>query len=411
MRTRDRRRAVALLLFVPTAVWVAIMVVRIGMADALAPSDPAAALGWWAAHHNAQSTLARQALDDTAAREHAERAARSILGQRPLDGDAYAVLAEAHEQDGDAATAAKLYAIGSQHAPRDRRMHAWLADHYAAQGDYALMLGQIDELMRMMVRGHGVFFPAIGALVVDAKARAILVRFLGARPPPWREEFLRWYAAQPNAPDAVAALFAPLRSADAPLTEAERSVWIDRLARDGNAGQAYALWVEGLPAERRVRIGNVYDGGFEFPADAGGFGWRFSRAAGASIRQEAVPGAADTQALLVEFYDQRVPFEHVQQLLALPAGRYQFSGTVQLDDLRNERGLIWQLRCSGGSDLAATAPVSGSSPWRAFSVDFEIPAAACASQILKLKLDARIKAEQMIGGRVWFDDLRIVRRD
>ena len=104
-----------------------------------------------------------------------------------------------------------------------------------------------------------------------------------------------------------------------------------------------------------------------------------------------------------------MPFEHVQQQLALPAGRYTLSGRVRVDNLRNERGLRWRLSCANNAELATTAAFSGTSDWHEFGLELDVPKLDCATQTLQLRLDARIRPEQLIGGRIWFDDLRIVR--
>jgi len=82
-----------------------------------------------------------------------------------------------------------------------------------------------------------------------------------------------------------------------------------------------------------------------------------------------------------------------------------------MDDLRNDRGLVWSLSCSPGKQqLADSERFNGRRSWTPFAVDFEIPREGCGSQLLRLRLDARVPAEQWVGGRAWFDDLRIARR-
>ena len=51
----------------------------------------------------------------------------------------------------------------------------------------------------------------------------------------------------------------------------------------------------------------------------------------------------------------------------------------------------------------------GSGPWRDFEASFQVPATDCGAQWLVLRLPARIPAEQRIGGRAWFDTLKISR--
>jgi hypothetical protein len=100
----------------------------------------------------------------------------------------------------------------------------------------------------------------------------------------------------------------------------------------------------------------------------------------------------------------------VQQTLALPPGTYRLLGRVRLDDLSNDRGLKWSVQCSSRNRLIGeTQKFSGRSEWIDFSTTFEVPTEVCPSQVLRLRLDARVPAEQWIGGRAWFDKLRILR--
>ncbi|MGH8051434.1 MAG: hypothetical protein ACREPB_12310, partial [Arenimonas sp.] len=67
------------------------------------------------------------------------------------------------------------------------------------------------------------------------------------------------------------------------------------------------------------------------------------------------------------------------------------------------------VQCMGSElSLANSEPWKGNAAqWRAFSVDFEVPANQCLAQRLQLKLPARVPSEQNIGGSVWFDAMRI----
>jgi hypothetical protein len=338
-------------------------------------------------------------------------AVREALKSRPLDGASYRRLAELEAKDADPTLVAALYDIAARRAPRDRPSHAWLADHHALRGETSRALFHVDQLMRLTpARAHDLF-PALGTLLATPDSRAALVDFLAQAQHPWRPAFLRWIAGQPAVSPLLGSVFDPLRTAAAPLSDEERGYWLDRLMRDGRSAEAYYLWIDALPPERRASIGNLYDGGFENEASLlGRFDWELSAVPGATITRAQTNGTQGRHSLSIEFHDRRVPFDHVRQRLAIPAGDYLLDGRVRIDDLRNERGLRWELRC-GEALLAASEPFSGSSAWRSFDVPFTVPAQPCAGLMLRLRLDARIRPEQMIGGRLWFDDLRIRRRD
>jgi hypothetical protein len=196
------------------------------------------------------------------------------------------------------------------------------------------------------------------------------------------------------------------------LSEAELSAWLDRLGRDSHWGEAYLTWVAALPPAQQSELGNVFNGGFEHEPSNSGFDWRFEPVAGAYMERLATAGAGGELALRVSFDDRRVPFRHVRQLLALPPGRYRLSGRTRAEGLRSERGLVWSVLCADSNKAVASGPpVTGHTPWRPFSLAFELPAGSCGGQWLELGVPARIAAEQRIGGRAWFDDLRIVREN
>jgi len=403
---RIRRATLGLMWMAPALAlgWAAL---HLGMADWLAERDPQAALRRWPHHAGAQLQIATQASEPE--RDHAEarRLASDVLARTPLAGVAQRVLARVAEVSGDEATALTHYRIAARRAPRDRPPHAWLANHAAARGDFITALAHTDQLLRIAPGLLQETLPTLASFAAVPDARVALLRLLGETSPQWRAPFLYWLSQQPDALPMMTALLSPLRAAPQPLTGYERSLWINRLLGESRVAEAQFLWIESLPPERSKSIGNIVDGGFELPPDGDGFGWHFDPVAGATIHQEPGAGMHGAQALVIDFHDRRVAFAHVRQRLALPPGHYALRGRVRLDGLRNERGLLWQVQCDDGRLLGATERFHGSSQWRDFHVNFERPAEACNGQQLRLRLDARIAPEQMIGGRVWFDDLRI----
>jgi tetratricopeptide (TPR) repeat protein len=310
------------------------------------------------------------------------------------------------EQQGDIDTATRLYRIAAMRSPRDLGTHAWLAAQALKSGDFGEALLHFDRMLRVQPEISAKLNKVMIPLAMERRAQAPLVELLAAGPT-WRQDFTLPLIRE--APDRVALfkLMQELGSKGNGLEAPEHAAWLDRLAFDREWSQAYLIWAGALTAEQSREIGNVYNGRFEAEPSGIGFDWRFGRIAGARIFQSQTAGARG-QALGVAFEDQRVPFEHVRQLLALPAGKYRFSGRARLDDLRTERGLIWTLQCAdGGAPIMETQPFRGTRGWDEFSVDFEVPEAGCPGQWLVLRLPARIPAEQRIGGTAWFDDLKI----
>jgi tetratricopeptide (TPR) repeat protein len=393
------------------AVLAALQIARIGRADMLADHDPDAALASWSVQTEAQARKVQALVAEDGGRASAAALAKTMLSTKPLSGAAYGALARVSAEAGDLERARRLFEIAARRSPRERLLHAWLADDRVGSGDFAGALDHLDQIMRLSPRTAHSLFPTLGSISQQEDGRRAVAQWLGSRAPKWRSRFLGWWASQSQHDLIVDELFDPLRRADVPLTSEERSIWIARLVRLGRIGRAYYIWIDGLGGRHREMLGNVFDGGFELPPEDGGFGWRIGKVPGASIRRQGGAGVDGKLALMIEFQNRRVAFQHVQQMLALPAGPYQLSGRYRLDDLRTDRGLVWQVTClPKGNAIAESQPFLGRKVWESFDVSFSVPPESCPAQMLVLRSSARVAAERWIGGRAWFDSLRLVRK-
>lgn len=388
--------------------WIAWRVLSLGQADALADRNPDAALAW---RGNQGDALLNQAESRLAAKDlaGADTSAREALLADPMDGVAYRLLADVARARGQPAEALQRYELAAQRAPRDLPSHGWLAAHYLQAGDYARLLAHIDALLRVEPELSRQIYPDLVRIAAMPPAQPSLLHVL-QRQPPWRSGFVTLLAQ--TVPDArsIAPLMEQLRHGTHSLADNELAAWLDRLIRDRQWGAAYLTWVAQLPREKQHAIGNVFNGGFDWEPSNSGFGWRFDRVAGAHVDRAETPGAGNTYALRIAFDNQRVPFSHVRQMLALTPGHYRLDGRARLDSLDTELGLVWQLTCAESNrQLASTSPFLGNSPWHPFSIEFTVPDDGCGGQWLRLVLPARIPAEQRIGGVAWFDDLKISR--
>ena len=385
-------------------------VLRITVADAVVAGSPAAALTWWPWHADARLRVAKAGMVSLKRPQTLERVAREMLLTSPLAGGGYAALAVVAEQQGDGERAEALYRIASVRSPRDRVSHAWLANRAGTRREFALAVHHIDQMLRLSPETLPILARTLESIAANPEGREELVTLLGSHAPHWRTGFLNHLATSGEDAGVVLAVYNGLKVARVPVTPAETLSVLQRLMRQGFVAQAYVMWVSSLPKSHRQSVGNVFDGGFELPFDAGVFGWRIGRVPGAFIRAEAVAGMVGDRALVIDFQHRHVPFGHVQQSLALPAGSYKLSGRVRIADLVTERGLRWTVSCvDGGGVIAETAPFSGRKPWREFVVEFTVLPEKCRSQELALTLAARIKREQWIGGKIWFDGLNIRR--
>lgn len=374
-------------------------------ADYLASIQPELALQVNPQHVGARIQLAIQALqrDDHQA---AETAALPLLALRPLENQPYRILAAAYEATGRDAMAVAAHQAAISLSPRSAPSRLWLASRDLQRGRFEAALTHLDWALRVQPDTRGVVFPRLSAGLAHAEFREPLVAVLKTNPS-WRAGFLGQLAQQGASLDA--ALEVVLELADSTgLSDPEKQVWLARLERE----QRWEAYQRLDPSRARVDEAAepvlLVDGEFENAATGMGSGWRLTRIAGATVTLSGNSGRpSGGRALTIEFSRQRVPFDHVRQLLRLPAGKYRVVGQARLDDLQARRGLRWLVACERSSKLLGASPhFLGSQLWEEWAFDVQVPE-DCETQWLALRLDARGPSESMISGIARFDALAI----
>lgn len=390
-------------------IFIAWRIFSLAAAEHWAISAPQRALSWRPAHPDALLHAAEGKFKQSAW-EQARALARHAVAANPLDGRGYRMLGLDAARRGDDAQAIALLEIASTRTPRDRPTHVKLVEYYLKRQQIARIWKHLDLMLKAEPDLAVLLHPPM-LMLADIPATVDSVLQVLATGPHWRTAFLRQLALDGGDLQSLSKVFEGLKTAAAALTQVEHGYWLERLIREQQWDLAYASWVGFLPEDRRAVVGNVYDGGFEFTPAGGGFDWYLIPAAGARIDQLHTAGGEGGRSLRVAFENRRVAFRHIRQVLVLPAGDYRLQGRVKLDGLRSERGLAWVIRCAqnGQRPLAITPAFQGSGPWRPFVTDFTVSADRCRAQSLSLESQARIPAEQWIGGVVWFDALSIRR--
>lgn len=382
--------------------WVGWTILQSTRADALASTDPSAALRIDPDHPQALLRLARQQLE---AKDYAgaTETARHVLRVEPGQGDAFAILALAAVGRGDA-NAADLIRIAVQRAPRtlDVRTQAMVAALKA--GDLKGGMRQLDAMLRLSPRRGTILFPAMAQQTADPAFAKVLVDALASNPP-WRRAFLASLAGKNAPPEAMDRVFAGLQKRGS-LTEGEVRGWLDQNLREGRWGEAYALWI-GTLDPKPSQLPTVYNGGFEQPLTNMGFDWHTPRASGVFTNQEAIAGASGAQAAHFHFIGRPAAGGGLRQPLLLARGEYRLSMRARAEFLHSERGLQWMVRCDGGKIIAELGPLDGSFEWQHQAVTFEVPAIGCPGQWLELNNPAVQGSAQVVSGDLWIDDIAI----
>lgn len=376
-------------------------------AERYAETEPERALRWRPDHPQARLALARRQLaqgDAAAARANARR----LLAHEPLQGAAFALLAEAADRQGRREEAFRLYRIAERRAPSDLPTRVWLTRRYLEQGDVNNALAQIDRILRMSPQHARGLYPVLMKLAQEPEFAHALASAL-RQDPPWRSGFLAaLHDRRTGDPLAAGHVMQSLQDQGG-LAPGDYASWLDSLIAQGRWGEAYARWAGRVP-KPDGRLPLVYNGDFSLPPSDEGFDWRLRRIPGVLLQFEPATEAAGQMAYL-RFLDRSVPAAGLEHPLLLRPGAYRLSLKMRARSLRSQMGLQWVLVCSeSGKTVARTESVDGSIDWRVFEVDVEIPAAGCPSQWLRLVNPVPAGAAQRVVGELWVDDVTIAPR-
>jgi tetratricopeptide (TPR) repeat protein len=398
--------AILVIVFIPLVLLAAFI-----MADTaghnLATSEPHLALRiapWQpiAANQLAQKEMASAAGELDASEDLARRA----LVSDPLDSHALSLLGAAAERRGDLARAETLMSRAAARTWRNPGPHFWLFAQAIRRGKFEEALAQADGVLRVASDNSATIFPILTLLAVDPDGMAALEETLAANPP-WRSSFLRQAVTKGASDLFMTRLYQSLIKSNQPPTTVEIRPYVDRLIQLGRFNEAYENW-RAMSSQTRTPPQFPYNGDFAAPLDGLPFNWVFDLVSGAEIDiTEVLEG--DSRALRIQFPGARATLGRVGQLLMLAPGEYRLEFLVKAEDLRTERGLVWQVSCAESrSVLAETVPITGTTPWTELKVTFSVPSSDCNAQWLKVVLPARSASESKIEGDVWFQRIRVL---
>jgi tetratricopeptide (TPR) repeat protein len=437
-------------------------ILTLGVSDAFVDSDPTDALAWRANDPEALAQAATEAFQNQRFPDAKALALRSISNY-PLDGRGYRVLADVEQFFHHEKSARELFVIANRLSPRDFEARSALADYDLKSGNVPSALRHLDILLRVEPRIIPDLLPKLGFLAADSKIRDELARTLQGRPP-WRQYFLAVLADSGKDPAVIDAVFAARGSNDpipamppslqnetdnkmSGLTEAD--LLIKRQITDRRGEAAYATGIGTLSSAELSRLGNVYDGGFDFPPKPGKaewlhlehrqFGWQIPvEGTGFDVTVAPRSDFSNDNVLRILFNGLPLDYHPVRQLLVLPSGNFRLTGYGQSGAMNTEDGVRWQVICIGDhqdledvSSNVTTPPAPGATtvatlldtpkvigksrtfggdiPWGRFTIAFAVPPTDCAAQWLQLDVGASIFKGEPLEGGVLFDSLSVER--
>lgn len=336
------------------------------------------------------TALAADTLITTGEYRAASKLARQALSAFPADALATRVLGEAQNalQPGSGTAMLQLASLTGW---RDRPTQSWVIERALTGGDYRTGTMRAEALARLR-SNPSTTYAFMRILTLQPEARDLLVESL-ARQPAWRTSFLM--NDDPKTPEqlsGMALMLTALAQTSAPPTLPEARPIIDAMAREDRHLEAYDLYR--VVAPDRIATGRnlVIDGTFErqadeyFPGSANTiFDWRVFEAGESFAQVETVLDDRDNTALFVggaHGENGRL----AEKIVTLPAGRYNLSYRVRIEDGEGIDGLRWIVRCAdaNGARLAAE-PLGGveEEQWRTRTFAFEVPS-DCSAQVLEI---------------------------
>ena len=361
----------------------------------------------WNRHH--PLALYRRALtlraDDP---EAAVGLLRRAFAENPADVRPLVALAGLAQAQGDQHRAEALLATAVQLAPADPWVHEQVAAYWIIRQDVEPAMRHWSIALEIDPQAKQRLFPLLMRLAEDPRTRFAFKR-VAQSPPTWWDPFFAQIAANAKDLETVRVLHTMRRQSEqAPATDTERKVFVERMIKSGQIAEAYVDWVSGLDREQRQNLGLLFDGGFELEPSQWGFGWHMHSEPRALVDRGSTFGVDGSQALRLIFKDHQGPFGGVSQLLFLDPGRYRLSGRVATDSLDSAGGIQWRVQClqPERKELSASERFLGANEWRDFSFELEVPE-SCILQELRLVSAGKNKFEQRITGGAWFDRMMI----
>lgn len=345
---------------------------------------------------------------------------REQIARDPTNARPYRKLAQVLDQEGKQSEAAAAIEQALRLDPTDPAV-------LQNAGEFYLRTGNVDRALPIFRRAVELYsslgddvWPVFAAELESGRGTEFMQR-AARENPAWWPRFFSEYCNKAENTEVPARLLI-VRADARVLTDPERACLIGRLQREGRWAEAREVWLTSLPAEQRQHVGNVFNGGFEWPLSNLGFDWIVRRQDGTIAEVLPTDRARGARALSLRFVNARYGGPPLQQHLMLRAGRYRLEGNERADGFDAWLGLQWGVYCLPTGNvtprqLTKTDPLIGSAEWKHFERDFSVPA-DCPIQMLRLELaNPRRDAETpgnvaaRLRGSVWYDDIGITSLD
>lgn len=385
-------------------------VAALGLGEASQRFAFAAAAGRQPGAAQTGAAIVRERLFEPAEAAEMRSAIEHALKREPLDARAVRMLGQLADDAGDRARTAAAMRVAARQSLRESAAVYWLLMQAAEARDYRAALAHADALLRSRPSLSTLVVPVLVSIVERPGGSDLIVDALG-RDPPWRGQLLSSLPRLAQDERTPLQVLTALKQSRVPPTVHDYRAYIEHLLGRQRFELAYYTWLQSLTPEQLASTGFLFNGNFLLQPSGLPFDWVLRDGPGVTVEIAQLPSEPGQNALVLEFGVGRVEFPGVTQHLMLGPGGYRLKGRHR-GELMGARGLRWRVVCATGGrlPLGEGEMLLGAVPnWREFDVQFTVPAEGCRAQIVRLDLDARSASEQLVTGRMSFDDLAITR--
>jgi hypothetical protein len=336
---------------------------------------------------------------------------KEIFSNEPLDSSTLVNLSVLYSLQGDKIRADRLTQLGADRSYRDMGAQVSAMRLSLENKDFSNALYRLDGLLRSNPKQAGDFFQVLNSVAgteVGLKAVTTLLK----TNPPWRQQYLNDTAVHVENSKLLYQIFTDLRKLDVSVEDAELRPFLYNLMGAKSYEAAYFVWLDSLSPEALRKTGMIFDGSFDLTPRNMTFDWNIIPAKNAEITVKARPGSATNRSLKLQLLNAAWSQANVYQYMRLGEGAYHLSAEAMAENLKTDGGLLWKLSCiESGVTLGRSPILAKSGPWLGFDFDFTIPAEGCNTQIIGLNPASSAALDQVISGRVYYDNFKIVKSE
>ncbi len=362
------------------ALWAGFAAVKSTLAYSLRERDPARAFalapgdgriaGLYAASRSGPEATAVD-------RRQADRLAARALAQDPTAIAAVSTLGINAQVRGDTPGARRFFAYAALLTRRDLQTQLWAIEDAVGSGDVPGALRHYDIALRTSRHASDLLFPVLASATADPNIRAALIGTLKGMPA-WGNALIDYVAGNGPDPQSIADLFIGLARAGVSVSDNARRATVDGLIESGRLDQAWAYYAQLRPGASRTQSRDPH-----FLADLASpslFDWRTLDDVGitTSVQRNGKAGVFDFSVAA------SVGGPLLEQLQALPPGRYRLSGRSNGIAAAEEMRPYWSLVCHGSNVELGRLPLpvseNASVPFTGY---FDVPP-GCGTQTLRL---------------------------